>query len=174
MTIRRGAEPANGSWAVLDLDGVVADVRPRLVHLARRPKDWEAFFAAIPTDAPLAAGVALAHELAERFRLVYVSGRPERTRADTADWLRAHALPPAPLHLRREGDRRPARVAKVSIIRGLARQAPVGLVVDDDPQVLEACRAAGWPVRLATWGQSLPGPARQDQLRLAQEELGRT
>ena len=32
--------------AIVDIDGVVADVRHRLHHLDRRPKNWSAFFAA--------------------------------------------------------------------------------------------------------------------------------
>ena len=34
--------------AVLDIDGVLADVSHRLGHVQRRPKDWDAFFAAAP------------------------------------------------------------------------------------------------------------------------------
>ena len=30
--------------AIVDIDGVVADVRHRLVHVQSRPKDWDAFF----------------------------------------------------------------------------------------------------------------------------------
>lgn len=156
----------------MDLDGVIADVRPRLVHLRARPKDWDAFFAGIPDDEPLEPGVLLAEQLARTHRLVYLSGRPERTRADTEAWLTRHRLPPAPLYLRREGDRRPARLAKRDVIRALARTAPVALVVDDDPDVLASCRAAGWPVLAADWGR--PGDDGVGYLRQAQEGLGRT
>ncbi len=46
--------------AVFDVDGVLADVRHRLRHVERRPKDWDAFFSAAVDDPPLAQGVALA------------------------------------------------------------------------------------------------------------------
>ena len=36
--------------AVVDIDGVVADVRHRLHHVADRPKDWRSFFAAAADD----------------------------------------------------------------------------------------------------------------------------
>ncbi len=38
------------SVAVFDIDGVLADVRHRLHHVAARPKDWDAFFGAAPQD----------------------------------------------------------------------------------------------------------------------------
>ena len=68
-------------YAVIDLDGVVADVRHRLVHLRGRRKDWDAFFAAIPSDEPLAEGLAVASRLSGDHEVVYLTGRPERTRA---------------------------------------------------------------------------------------------
>lgn len=167
-----GAGPAPPALAIMDLDGVIADVRARLVHLQRRPKDWDAFFAAIPADPPLPAGVRLAHELAPRHRLVYLSGRPERTRADTEAWLARHGLPAAPLHLRRDGDHRPARLVKLEVVRRLAATHPIAVVVDDDPAVLAALREGGWAVVEADWGR--PDPAQTGHLRHVQEGLGRT
>ena len=38
--------PQPSPLAVIDLDGVIADVRHRLHHLKAKPKDWDAFFAA--------------------------------------------------------------------------------------------------------------------------------
>ncbi len=63
--------------AVIDIDGVIADVRHRLQHVARTPKDWDAFFAAAPDDEVLAVGLETARRLAEVCEIVYLSGRPE-------------------------------------------------------------------------------------------------
>ncbi len=73
--------------AVLDIDGVLADVRHRLHHLERRPKDWAAFFAAAPRDPLLPEGAAVAAQLAPDHDVVYLTGRPERCRRDTLAWL---------------------------------------------------------------------------------------
>ena len=43
--------------AVIDIDGVLADVRHRLHLVHDRPKDWVAFFAAAPDDPPLETGL---------------------------------------------------------------------------------------------------------------------
>ncbi|GAB2603246.1 hypothetical protein GCM10027168_40320 [Streptomyces capparidis] len=163
----RPSAPAR-PWAVFDLDGTLADVRGRLHFLERRPRDWDAFFAAAPEDPPLAEGVALALSHAATGDIAYVTGRPERCRADTLDWLARHGLPPGPLLMRGPRDRRPARVAKPALLLRLARDRPVSLVVDDDPQVCDAYEAAGFTVLRATWAESAP------VLRTAQEREGRT
>jgi phosphoglycolate phosphatase-like HAD superfamily hydrolase len=154
--------------AVFDVDGVLADVRHRLRHVERRPKDWEAFFAAAVDDPPLAEGVALARESARECEVVYVTGRPERCRADTLAWFARHGLPDGELRMRRERDRRPARVAKPELLRTLATGRTVAVVVDDDPQVCDAYERAGWRVLRATWMAAEP------TLFEAQEAEGRT
>lgn len=153
--------------AVIDIDGVVADVRHRLHHLERRPKDWGGFFAAAVDDTPLYEGVALATDLARRHDVAWLTGRPERLRTTTARWLDDHGLPAGELFLRADVDRRPARLYKLGVLRRLtARQ--IAAFVDDDVEVVEAARQAGYPAILADW--ALRAPA----LREAQDRQGRT
>lgn len=154
--------------AVVDIDGVVADVRHRLHHLERRPKDWLRFFAAAPDDPPLAAGVERVRRLMVDHEVVYLTGRPERCRRATVDWLTEHDIGGPPLHMRRNSDRRPARQVKLGVLRRLAARAPIAIVLDDDPEVCAAVEAAGYPVEHARW--MIQPPA----LRTAQEVEGRT
>ena len=154
--------------AVFDIDGVLADVRHRLHHVARPPKDWDAFFAAAPDDPPLPQGVALAVESAKDCEVVYVTGRPERCRADTLEWFDRHALPPGELSMRSGRDRRPARLAKPELLRRLASGRVVAVVVDDDVEVCRAYEQAGFPVIRAEWMDGQPA------LQRAQEQDGRT
>lgn len=158
--------------AVVDIDGVLADVRHRLHHVKQRPKDWGAFFAAARQDPPLEEGLEAVRRLAEAYTVVYLSGRPEHCRADTLAWFREHGVPPGELHLRPQGDRRPARLVKVEKLRQLQREAPVAVLVDDDPEVCDAARAAGFDVLPATWMEEAPEDAAA--LRQAQEAEGRT
>lgn len=154
--------------AVFDVDGVLADVRHRLHHLERRPKDWAGFFQAAVDDAPLAEGVALCRESAQDCEVVYVTGRPDHCRADTLAWFARHGLPEGRLSMRASTDRRPARLAKPQLLRRLARDRVVAVVVDDDPQVCDAYESAGWRVLRATWMDAAP------LLTQAQEAEGRT
>ncbi|MDX6200719.1 MAG: hypothetical protein QOJ83_219 [Frankiales bacterium] len=153
--------------AVLDIDGVLADVRHRLHHLDQRPKSWPGFFAAATSDPLLAEGAAVAHRLAQDHEVVYLTGRPERCRQDTLHWLRSHGLPEGALLMRRENDRRPARQAKLAHLRALSVRGTVAILVDDDPEVIDAATAAGLPVMLADW---VPRPR---VLAKAQEQEGR-
>jgi phosphoglycolate phosphatase-like HAD superfamily hydrolase len=154
--------------AVFDVDGVVADVRHRLRHLAREPKDWAGFFAAAAADPPLAIGVDLARAWADEHDLVWLTGRPERLRRVTERWLADQGLPVERLLMRPAHDRRPARLFKAGELARLAREADIAVVVDDDPAVVEELTGRGWPVYQADW---VPYA---DALRAAQEHDGRT
>ena len=159
-------------WAVLDVDGVVADVRHRLRHVQSAPKDWDAFFGAARDDGVLADGLARAKELEADNDIVYLTGRPERCRQDTLTWLAEHGFPEGDLVMRSDSDRRPARLFKSGELRRLAREQEVALVIDDDHAVVEVLRGQGYNVELATWmHESAP---QQDSLFQAQEREGRT
>jgi hypothetical protein len=153
--------------AILDIDGVVADVRHRLHHLERKPKDWMAFFRAADADQPIPEGLELAARMARDHELVWLSGRPEWSAPMTARWLAEQGLPTTEMHLRPHRDYRPARLFKLGVLRRLASRQIVAFV-DDDAEVVEAARAAGFPAMLADW---MP---RQPVLRDAQDRLGRT
>ncbi|PZF82897.1 phosphatase domain-containing protein [Jiangella anatolica] len=155
-------------YAVVDIDGVLADVQHRLHHLKRRPKDWAGFFGAMGDDTPYPEGIELVTLLAHEHEVVYLSGRPERTRAVTQRWLAANGAPAGTIMLRPDDDRRPARLFKIGVLRRLAGQRDVAMLVDDDPAVCTAARAAGFTVYEAEWGR--PDPT----LFSAQEADGRT
>ncbi|MEU9419313.1 hypothetical protein [Streptomyces sp. NPDC048272] len=154
--------------AVFDIDNTLADTDHRQHFLERRPRDWAGFFGAAPADPPLARGVALAVESAADCEVVYLTGRPERCRADTVEWLTRHGLPEGRMWMRGNQDRRPARTTKLEVLGRLARSRDVRMLVDDDELVCQAARAAGFRVVLADWAADAP------ELKSAQEGEGRT
>ncbi|MFI5617249.1 HAD family acid phosphatase [Streptomyces sp. NPDC051567] len=154
--------------AVFDIDNTLADTGHRQHFLEHRPRDWDGFFGAAPADPPLARGVALAVESAAGCEVVYLTGRPERCRADTVEWLTRHGLPEGRLWMRGDRDRRPARTTKLEVLRRIARGREVRRFVDDDELVCRAARAEGFPVVLADWAAEAP------ELKHAQEGEGRT
>ncbi|MFD8565313.1 hypothetical protein [Streptomyces sp. NPDC059639] len=154
--------------AVFDLDGTLADTAHRQRFLERKPRDWDGFFGAAPDDPPLAEGVALARGSAEECEVVYLTGRPERCRADTVAWLSAQGLPAGTLHMRRNDDRRPARRTKLQILRRIARGRTVRMLVDDDELVCDEAERAGFTVVRARWAST------STALKDAQEREGRT
>ncbi|MET9960766.1 hypothetical protein ABZ128_17240 [Streptomyces sp. NPDC006326] len=154
--------------AVFDIDNTLADTGHRQHFLEQRPRDWDGFFGAAPADPPLARGVALALERAADCEVVYLTGRPERCRADTLEWLARYGLPEGRVWMRGNQDRRPARTTKLETLQRIARGREVQVFVDDDELVCQAARAAGFPVVLANWAADAP------ELKAAQEGEGRT
>lgn len=151
--------------AVFDVDGVVADVRHRLHHLHRRK--WNRFFAEAGADPLLAEGARLVADLAREHEIVWLTGRPEWLRDTTLAWFAAHGLPAAELHMRSDGDYRPARLYKLGVLNRLSGRG-IAALVDDDAEVVDAAMRAGYPAVLADW---VP---RDADLRAAQERWGRT
>ncbi|MET8572391.1 hypothetical protein [Streptomyces sp. NPDC004783] len=154
--------------AVFDLDNTLAGTAHRQHFLERRPRDWDGFFAAAPDDPPLPRGVELVRESAGECEIVYLTGRPERCRRDTLDWLAAQRLPEGRLYMRGNGDRRPARRTKLEILGRLARTRDVRFLVDDDALVCDDAERAGFTVVRADWA------AASAELEDAQEREGRT
>ena len=158
--------------AIIDLDGVVADVRHRLHHLLGRPKDWDGFFDAARHDPPHPEGLAVVEQLAGDHEIVFLTGRPIRCRADTEAWLEEHGMGGHELLMRSGRDRRPAATVKVEMLRKRAEGRQVAVVVDDDDKVVEAMRRAGYTVLHADWEKRTA--ERDEALQRAQEEEGRT
>lgn len=158
----------NRPLAVFDLDGTLADTAHRQRFLERKPRDWDAFFAAAPQDPPLVRGVELALESTAECEVVYLTGRPERCRKDTEEWLTRQGLPTGRLWMRRNDDRRPARRTKLEVLRDLARKREIRILVDDDELVCDEAERAGFKVVRARWA------ATSEALKTAQEQEGRT
>lgn len=139
------------SLAVFDIDGVVADVRHRLHHLERRPKDWGSFFEEAADDTVLEPGAELVRAaVAAGHDVAWLTGRPSWLRSTTHDWLQRAGLPVETLLMRRHSDYRPARLVKVDELHRLAPRDIIAFV-DDDPDVVDAARESGFPAHLATW-----------------------
>jgi phosphoglycolate phosphatase-like HAD superfamily hydrolase len=156
------------TFAVFDIDGVLADVTHRLHHIRGRRRDWAGFFADAAEDPLLLEGHQRAVDAARDHALVYLSGRPERLRVVTQEWLERHGLPAGALMLRGDRDRRPARVLKPEVLARVAAEGPIAFVVDDDKAVCDALRQRGYSVVHATWA------AEAEILWRAQEGGGRT
>ncbi|WP_434096967.1 LNS2 domain-containing protein [Streptomyces mirabilis] len=161
-------EKTSRPLAVFDLDGTLADSAHRQRFLERKPREWDAFFAAAPQDPPLAQGVALALRSTEECEVVYLTGRPERCRRDTVEWLAAQGLPEGRVWMRRNDDRRPARHTKLDVLRRLARDREIHVLVDDDELVCDEAERAGFRVVRARWATA------SEALKDAQEREGRT
>ncbi|MEU8227248.1 HAD family acid phosphatase [Kribbella sp. NPDC048915] len=158
-------------YAVLDIDATLSDTSKRIHYINARPKDWDSFFAHAKDDAVLSEGLAVATTLAADHEIVYLTGRPERTRRITEQWLKDNGFPAGKVYMRGDTDRRPSMVMKLGRLKRLAAVRPVAVLVDDDEKVVAAARKAGYTVMRADWGLD---PETQPALFDAQESEGRT
>jgi hypothetical protein len=128
---------------VIDLDGTLADVSHRLPLIHRDHPDYRSFFARVGGDALNDWCRALIKALADDYRVVLVSGRPESTRDDTVAWLERHGVPYHELHLvRRQGDFTPDHELKRRWLRGYGKDR-ILFSVDDRQAVVDMWREEG-------------------------------
>lgn len=130
---------------IVDIDGTVADCSHRL-HMIRGPKkDFDGFHRACPADPPIGPVVRLVAALAEdQHALLFVTGRPESSRAETEAWLDRHGLRPDMLLMRADGDYRPDYEVKLDALREIrARGYDPRLAIEDRTQVVQMWRREG-------------------------------
>lgn len=132
--------------AIFDIDGTLADLSHRLHHVTGGKKDYEAFFAEVSEDTVIEPIRQLLYAAAAEWQIVFCSGRPERTRADTEEWLTENEIFTygSPLYMRADGDHRPDHVIKVEMLRAMREDGydPI-FAVDDRPSVVAMWRENG-------------------------------
>ena len=126
---------------VCDIDGVLADIT-EFYHLI---PDWDEYYKHTLDMLPIHEMIMLVSSLARGgHKVIFVTSRPLSDKSKTVAWLMRHVRPCDPLSLlmRPVGDIRPSAELKMGIIRELKPS----LVIDDDPEVVEAARIAGFTV----------------------------
>lgn len=125
---------------VFDIDGTLADASHRLPYIANpdEPKNWDAFFDGVVDDVPIPeAWVILNALLDHHHQIIFITGRPERLRAKTYNWLvrsnddsrseAAHYWARCPssrkpiLYMRANNDRRPSAEVKRDLLNRARR-----------------------------------------------------
>lgn len=127
---------------IFDLDGTLADIEHRQ-HLARGPdKNWDQFFAGIHADTPRRILFDLmTHLQTAGYEVQIWSGRPEKTRTMSEDWLRKHGCALKIARMRPDGDFQPDDKLKESWLHSL-KVKPV-MVYDDRDRVVAMWRKNG-------------------------------
>lgn len=131
-----------------DLDGTLANIEHRLGYVRTKPKNWAAFDAGIPNDRvnePVAK-VYWSFLASGNHDIILASGRSERSRAATEEWLGANLLSGYQnLYMRGANDYRSDDIVKNEIIDQIV--ADYGklpdLWFDDRPRVVKSVRARG-------------------------------
>ena len=130
---------------IFDMDGTLADVAHRRHHVQKKPKNWPAFNAAMREDAPNTPIIEMARVFADAgWDVLICTGREERYRRVTEEWLSRHAVPYARIYMRPTGDYRPDHVIKMEILDAIRAQGfDPHISVDDRNSVVAMWREAG-------------------------------
>lgn len=143
-------QPLWSACTLMDIDGTVADIRHRLHFIKDKPKNWDAFFKACKDDTPFKHMKTIVGALWSVGRVLYVSGRPERCRNDTQEWLKKHgfntSLFPAGLYMRADGDYRDDSIVKYELLQKIKADGyhPI-MAFDDRNCVVKMWRENGIP-----------------------------
>jgi hypothetical protein len=133
---------------LFDIDGTLADTSHRIHHLQKTPKDWDAFYDDSIDDAViepikdiLRAAYSFGHDI------IFCTGRPERLRNTTINWLSAHVTAYAEsitLCMRKEGDHRNDDIVKEEMLDTLLLMGyQPKLVFEDRKRVADMFRRRG-------------------------------
>jgi len=132
---------------VFDIDGTLANIEHRLDYVRSKPKNWKAFDAGIPND-------KVNEPVAEVFdamvmgghTVILASGRNERSRIATQDWLRKNGFSMyQKLYMRKAEDFRSDDIVKQEILDEIIADygKKPDMVFDDRPRVVKMWRDNG-------------------------------
>ena len=139
-------------WIVVDLDGTLADCSHRIDFA--HAKDWDSFHAACPED-PVFEDVKNAVisilSFGVNLNVIICTGRNEKYRKQTTDWLSKHGFLPDVLLMRPDNDWSKDGELKTKLLSehfGSLEEARrrVLFILDDRDSSVEGLRNAGFPV----------------------------
>jgi hypothetical protein len=132
---------------VFDIDGTLANIGHRLGYIRSKPKNWAAFDAGIPNDSVNAPVAQVFRQMVEEgHHVVLASGRNDRSRSATEDWLRKNNLSGyEKLYMRAADDFRSDDIIKREILDQIIADygCKPDAVFDDRPRVVRMWRDAG-------------------------------
>lgn len=128
---------------IFDIDGTLADISQRVHHISSKPKNWNAFIEGMAKDKAIRSMVRLCNVLyASGLRIILCSGRNEKNRPETVEWLGRQGVNYHELLLRKDEDFRSDAVVKREILDTLDKSR-ILFVVEDRSRVVEMWRAEG-------------------------------
>ena len=135
---------------IFDIDGTLANCEHRIHHIIHEvPKNWPAFDSKIMQDTPIEQMLLLNQMLSveDAHDILLLTGRNERTRDATEEWLEIYDVMYDRMEMRGTHDFRPAAEIKMERL-GKLGYAPEDVITifEDDPNVTAALREAGYHV----------------------------
>lgn len=130
---------------VFDIDGTLANAEHRRCYVATKPRNWNAFNAAIPQDTPYEDIVYLAKLFDQtNHTIILCSGRSEEERIITVVQMNKFGVPYNKLYMRPAKDYRDDGIVKTELLQQIRTEfGEPYLWFDDRKRVVDAIRAQG-------------------------------
>ena len=131
---------------IVDIDGTVADITHRLHFLTGDVKHWDKFNAAMSEDKAKETVLSIINVFEARgFCIWFKTGRFEKYRQVTEDWLIENEIHFDELTMRADGDYRSDFKVKQDMLDGMhwSERARILCVIDDRESVVEMWRKNG-------------------------------
>lgn len=145
-------------YIITDIDHTVADAAWRDPLLGR----WDEYYLAGKDDEPIFFVVDMLRvlSLVANYTVVAVTGRPEKWRSLTTDWLIKNDVPVEQLYMRAENDYRSSNIVKTEAVKSRFDLRDIAFVLEDRERDAAAYRELGLSVLVVSKG-SIPwqGPS---------------
>ena len=135
---------------IFDLDGTLAIIEKRLKESSMKNGkiNWKRFFSdeLIKKDLPNPPVIKTANLFHQNgFKIYIFSGRSEKTKEATIQWLKKYDVPYDLLKMRAKNDTRPDEVIKKEFVVELSILENIFLILDDREKVVKMWRSLKLP-----------------------------
>jgi len=126
-----------------DIDGTIANNDHRQ-NLLKEFNDWDKFFSLLKDDEPIHVIIErVKQEVESSNHIVFLTGRPEKYREMTNDWLSKYFEDGFSLLMRKDDDLRNKIVVKEEIFHGNFQKTQIKACFENDPQLIELWQRLG-------------------------------
>ena len=128
---------------IFDIDGTLADNSERQKYLSELR--WDMFFNEMGNDYPVKEVLELYNLIknSQQYKMIIVSGRPEKYKKLTEQWLTWNNIYYDDLYMRKDGDQRKDNVIKQEILKHIKEKYEISFAFDDRKSVVDMWRENG-------------------------------
>ena len=130
---------------ICDIDGTIANNDHRQ-HLLKKFKDWDNFFAQLHLDEPILVVIERIKDLKRDGKeIVFLTGRPERYRSSTKEWLSKYFNFKFKLEMRKDKDFRNKLDSKKDSLLVIGKEN-IFKIFENDYQLIQLWNSMGLDV----------------------------